>query len=72
MANMVIRVFFAMLMGAQTVTAQDPIGTLKTRVASRISEVQGATVGEGRVTNLYFVIASLKIDVSSRTLVRTK
>ena len=45
MANMVIRVFFAMLMGAQTVTAQDPIGTLKTRVVSRISEVQGATVG---------------------------
>lgn len=44
---MVIRVFFAMLMGAQTVTAQDPIATLKTRVASRISEVQGggATVG---------------------------
>jgi beta-lactamase class A len=45
MANMVILVFFAMLIGAQTVTAQDPIGTLKTRVVSRISEVQGATVG---------------------------
>lgn len=45
MANMVILVFFAMLIGAQTVTAQDPIRTLEARVVSRISEVQGATVG---------------------------
>ena len=45
MANMVTRAFLVMLMGAQTVAAQDVSGTLKARVASRISEVQGATVG---------------------------
>src|SRR5215210_1275308 len=45
MANMVMRVFLPMLMAAQTVTAQDPIATLKARVSSRVSEVQGATVG---------------------------
>lgn len=40
-----MRAFLLMLMGAQTLTAQDPIATLKARVVSRISEVQGATVG---------------------------
>ena len=40
-----MRVFILMLMAAQTVTAQDPIATLKARVSSRVSEVQGATVG---------------------------
>jgi beta-lactamase class A len=42
---MVIRVLFAMLMGAQTLTAQDPAASLRERVASRIAEVTGATVG---------------------------
>src|SRR5512134_1376609 len=45
MANMVIRAFILMVMGAQTVTAQDVIGTLKSRVVARVSEVPGATVG---------------------------
>ena len=45
MANMVIRAFILMVMGAQTVTAQDVIGTLRSRVVARIGEVQGATVG---------------------------
>ncbi len=42
---MVIRAFFAMLIGAQSVTAQDPIASLRERVASRVAEVTGATVG---------------------------
>jgi beta-lactamase class A len=42
---MVMRVLFAMLMGAQTLTAQDPAASLRDRVASRIAEVTGATVG---------------------------
>ena len=45
MANMVMRAFILMVMGAQTVTAQDVIGTLRSRVVARVSEVQGATVG---------------------------
>jgi beta-lactamase class A len=45
MAHMVMRVLFAMLMGAQTLTAQDPAASLRDRVASRIAEVTGATVG---------------------------
>ena len=45
MAFMVTRVFFAMLIGAQTVTAQDPGAVLRERVMTRISEVPGATVG---------------------------
>lgn len=42
---MVIRAFFAMLIGAQTVTAQDPVARLRERVVERVSEVQGSTVG---------------------------
>ena len=42
---MVIRALFAMLIGAQTVTAQDPGAVLRERVMTRISEVPGATVG---------------------------
>ena len=45
MANMVIRAFLLMLMAAQTVSAQDPIATLKTRVAARVNDLQRATVG---------------------------
>jgi beta-lactamase class A len=45
MATMVIRVFIAMLMGAQTVTGQEPAVMLRERVAARVNEVQGATVG---------------------------
>ena len=45
MAFMVTRVFFAMLIGAQTVTAQDPGAVLRERVMTRIGEVPGATVG---------------------------
>src|SRR5687767_3635354 len=45
MAHMVIRVLFAMLIGAQTVAAQDPVASLRERVASRIAQVTGATVG---------------------------
>jgi beta-lactamase class A len=45
MALMVIRAFFAMLIGAQTVTAQEPVGSLRERVASRVAEVTGATIG---------------------------
>jgi beta-lactamase class A len=45
MANMVIRAFLLMLMAAQTVSAQDPIATLKTRVATRVNDLQRATVG---------------------------
>lgn len=42
---MVIRALFPMLIAAQTVTAQDHAAVLRERVVSRISEVQGATVG---------------------------
>ncbi len=42
---MVIRALFVMLIAAQTATAQDHTAVLRERVASRISEVQGATVG---------------------------
>jgi beta-lactamase class A len=45
MALMVIRAFFAMLIGAQTAIAQDPAPALRERVAARIAEVPGATVG---------------------------
>lgn len=45
MANMVIRVLIAMLMGAQTVIGQEPAVVLRERVLARVSEVQGATVG---------------------------
>jgi beta-lactamase class A len=45
MALMVIRAFFAMLIGAQTVTAQEPVASLRERVASRVAEVTGATIG---------------------------
>lgn len=45
MANMVIRALFAMLIGAQTVMAQDHVAALRDRVASRIAEVPGAVVG---------------------------
>ena len=42
---MVIRAVFAMLIGAQTVMAQDHAAVLRDRVASRIAEVPGAVVG---------------------------
>jgi beta-lactamase class A len=42
---MVIRALFAMLIGAQTVSAQDPVSALRERVASRIAGVPGAVVG---------------------------
>jgi len=45
MAFMVTRVFFAMLIGAQTVTGQDHSAVLRERVMTRINEVPGATVG---------------------------
>ncbi len=45
MPNMVIRALLVLLMGAQTLTAQDPAARLRERVASRIQEVPGATVG---------------------------
>ena len=45
MAFMVTRVFFAMLIGAQTVTGQDHSAVLRERVVTRINEVPGATVG---------------------------
>jgi len=45
MAFMVTRVFFAMLIGAQTVTGQDHSALLRERVMTRINEVPGATVG---------------------------
>ena len=45
MALMVIRALFAMLIGAQTVTAQGPFVALRERVLARIGEVPGATVG---------------------------
>jgi len=45
MALMVTRVFFAMLIAAQTVTGQDHAAVLRERVIARINEVPGATVG---------------------------
>lgn len=45
MAHMVIRAFFLMLMGAQTVMAQDATATLRQRMLDRIQEVPGAVVG---------------------------
>jgi beta-lactamase class A len=45
MALMVIRAFIAMMIGAQTVTAQDAAGPLRDRVIARISQVPGATAG---------------------------
>jgi beta-lactamase class A len=45
MAPMVIRAFIAMMIGAQTVTAQDPAGPLRDRVIARIGQVPGATAG---------------------------
>jgi beta-lactamase class A len=45
MAGMVIRAVLAMLIGAQTVAAQDPAALLKERVMARVNEVPGATVG---------------------------
>lgn len=45
MALMVIRALFAMLIGAQTVSAQDHVAALRDRVASRIAEVPGAVAG---------------------------
>ncbi len=45
MALMVIRAFIVMLMGAQTVSAQDHATVLRERLISRINEVPGATVG---------------------------
>lgn len=45
MALMVIRAFFLMLMGAQTVMAQDATAALRQRLMERIQQVPGATVG---------------------------
>jgi beta-lactamase class A len=45
MARMVTRVLFAMLIGAQTVAAQDPVALLRDRVIKRVGEVPGSTVG---------------------------
>lgn len=45
MAGMVIRAVLAMLVGAQTVAAQDPAALLRERVVARVNEVPGATVG---------------------------
>ena len=45
MAGMVIRALFAMLITAQTITAQDHAAVLSERVVARVSEVPGATVG---------------------------
>ena len=42
---MVIRALFAMLIGAQTVTAQDHVVVLRDRVAARVAEVPGAVAG---------------------------
>jgi beta-lactamase class A len=44
MALMVIRAVLAVLIGAQTVPAQDPALALRERVLARIAEVPGATV----------------------------
>jgi beta-lactamase class A len=45
MARMVICVFFAMLLGAHTVGAQDHAAALRDRVADRIRQAPAATVG---------------------------
>jgi beta-lactamase class A len=45
MADMVIRAVFAMLIGAQTATGQDPAAVPRERVLARVHEVPGATVG---------------------------
>jgi len=45
MADMVIRALLAMLIGAQTVAAQDFGAVLRERVVSRVNEVPGASVG---------------------------
>lgn len=45
MAGMVIRAVLAMLVGAQTVAAQDPAALLRERVVARVNEVPGAAVG---------------------------
>ena len=45
MAGMVIRAVLAMLVGAQTVAAQDTAALLRERVVARVNEVPGATVG---------------------------
>jgi beta-lactamase class A len=45
MASMVIRALLAMLIGAQTVAAQDFGAALRERVVSRVNEVPGASVG---------------------------
>jgi beta-lactamase class A len=45
MADMVIRAFFLLLTGAQTVMAQDPAAILRQRMMDRIQQVPGATVG---------------------------
>jgi beta-lactamase class A len=45
MALMVIRAFIVMLMGAQTVSAQDRAAVLREQVISRVNQVPGATVG---------------------------
>ena len=45
MALMVIRAFIVMLMGAQTVSAQDHAAVLRDQVISRVNQVPGATVG---------------------------
>lgn len=45
MAGMVIRAVLAMLIGAQTVAAQDPAALLRERVVARVNEAPGATVG---------------------------
>ena len=42
---MVIRAVLAMLVGAQTLDAQDPAALLRERVVARVNEVPGATVG---------------------------
>lgn len=42
---MVMRAFFLMLIGAQSVFAQDPVAALRERVVSRIKEIPGASVG---------------------------
>ena len=45
MALMVIRTLFLMLMGTQTLLAQDAAARLRQRMLNRIQEVPGATVG---------------------------
>lgn len=45
MANMVMRALLLMVMAAQSISAQDPGVSLRERVAARIAQVPGATVG---------------------------